>query len=143
MNPSVSEVFALAQYVEENHDALEADFQRDYGLNLDRVIEEGISCSRIRALIIGLGPGSALHRSQDPKGWSWDQTAELLATIIEILDRQDRHFVMANTKDGKAWDPIRVPRPRSNVPEAKEGTTLKELKDIMASYKKKGDSNDD
>jgi hypothetical protein len=48
----------------------------------------------------------------DPEGSQWSTTDELLATLIEVVDRGDRWFFMAHTeKDTTPPDPIVIPRP--------------------------------
>lgn len=69
---------------------------------------------RILALIAGLPPGSAVHRSIDPHGAGkgWTTQEELLSTIAEVVDYGNRLFYAANTKKGsKQPKPLFIPRP--------------------------------
>lgn len=129
------DMLALASFVNEHRAALIADFQREYGLNLEEEVENKISSSRMEALVKGLGPGTALYRELNPH-FAWENTQELLAVIVELLDRQDRHFVMANSESGKAWDPIKIPRPYDNEEKERKGTTMAELKELIAGAKR-------
>lgn len=69
---------------------------------------------RLAALVANLPIGCALHRAADPEGFGagWSQDTELLATLIELLDRHDRHFQRANSKKGaRTTKPVVVQRP--------------------------------
>lgn len=129
------DMLALAKFVEEHHGALTADFQREYSLNLDEEVAGGISSSRMDALISHLGPGTAIFREINPE-WSWGNQEELLALIAELIDRLDRHFVMANSQNGKAWEPISIPRPFRQESQPQKGTTMEELKGLIAQHRK-------
>lgn len=62
--------------------------------------------------------GCALHRAQDPHGAGigWNTQEELLAVLLELLDRHDRHFVIAHSKqNARKPKPLRVPRPRDQA----------------------------
>lgn len=49
----------------------------------------------------------------------WDLKAELLASLIEVIDYGNRNFIMANSKKGtKPPQPIRVPRPTDSASRA-------------------------
>lgn len=85
-------------------------------------------------LLVGLGPESALNRKNNPSYW-WGVQEELMATIAELIDRHEIHYVMANSKDGKGPKPISIPRPykdgeeKENKP--KTSTTIGELKEMV------------
>lgn len=67
---------------------------------------------RLIALINGLPPGGALHRSIDPARVDWSQTDELLATLVEVVDIGNRDFAAVHSDKGSPpRKPIRVPRP--------------------------------
>ncbi len=69
---------------------------------------------RLAALINGLPLDSALVRSYDPDrlGRGWDLQTEMLAIVAELIDRHDRHFLMANTKRGTTIPkPLYIARP--------------------------------
>jgi len=62
------------------------------------------------ALVYGLGPHTALGRELDPYWW-WTQDTELLASLIELVDRHDRHtLLLAHQKEKDMGSPIRIPR---------------------------------
>lgn len=91
-----------------------------------------IGARRLEALINGLPPGSALHRAVDPDGWGagWTNQEELLAAICELIDTNNRLFLMANTKkNAKQPRPLHIPRPRDKKPERvkADGESLKAL----------------
>jgi hypothetical protein len=101
--PATSVVAGVAVLLDEHWDALDVDFRRHYGLDLEEVCfgpnEFGVR--RLYAYISRLPPDSALAREL---GWSsWDQTHELIATLIEVE---------INAKRTQDTDPIfRYPRP--------------------------------
>lgn len=73
---------------------------------------------RLRALVAGLPPGCALLRKLDPEGSRWSTTDELLARLIEEVDRGNRWFFQANTeKDTPPPDPIEIRRPGEHRPD--------------------------
>jgi hypothetical protein len=61
----------------------------------------------------GLPSGSAVHKALDPDAWSWTNTEELLATLIEVVDLSNRLFIAAH-KDKKTPlpKPLIIPRPQ-------------------------------
>ena len=90
---------------------------------------------RLAGLVAHLPPGCALHRALDPEGYGadWSHREELLALLIEVLDRHDRHFIEANRKKGaKRPKPIHIPRPRDiSRNRAKRPATPEELRRIV------------
>lgn len=67
---------------------------------------------RIKALVGGLPRDSALLRHLDPEGSQWNNTTELLASLIEVVDFSNRLYIVAHAKKGaKAPEPIKVRRP--------------------------------
>ena len=111
----------------EHYGALEADFQRDYGLHLgEEIWVNNISARRMMSLVTGLPQGSAFHRVSQPKQWNWGHQEELLAVLCELVDRHDRHYIAAHTKDGKVpGDGLEIPRPYET--RKPRGTTLSEF----------------
>jgi len=72
------------------------------------------------ALVIGIGEKGALGRELDPY-WQWTQDTELLASLIELLDRHDRHtLLVAGIKEEKIGQPLRIPRPYRRDKEKKQ-----------------------
>lgn len=70
-----------------------------------------MSIRRLRALIRGIPPDSALQRAFDPN-WRWSSTDELLSSLIEVTDRNGRWFAQVHARKGsKVPDPVRIPRP--------------------------------
>jgi len=102
------------QFVADNFDELEADFQREYGIDLREALygEDRIGGRRLTALINGLSLDSATMRKVNSGGDEWGNTEELLATLIEIIDLSNRMFFQANF-EGSVWEPVQVPRPRT------------------------------
>ena len=101
------------QFVRDNFEELEADFQREYRIDLRDALwgEKPIGGRRLTALINGLSPGCATFRKL--KGGSdWGNTEELLATVAELIDATNRLIYQVNSKKGaRVWEPLRVPRP--------------------------------
>lgn len=115
---SLQQVVDLSRFVEEHFEALESDFQHYYGLDLRRVLygEDAVGLRRLRALIGGLPPGSAVHRSVDPAGYGWRNTEEMLALIAQLIDHTNR-LLFARTQKGQVPKPIHIKRPWERVPE--------------------------
>lgn len=84
---------------------------------------------RYRALIRGLGPNTAFHRSLDPDGWAWSSAEELMALQAELLDAIARMTFLANAKPGTTPPkPLEVQRPnRPTTQKTTKGSTLSEL----------------
>lgn len=103
------------EFVAENIDELEADFQREYGIDLRDALfgENAIGVRRLSALINGLPADSATMRKVTSGGQQWGQVEELLATLCELVDLTNRMLYAANfdTKKEAVWDPIKIPRP--------------------------------
>lgn len=94
-------------------DALEADFQRYYGLDLRDAIwgENAMGARRFMALVQWLPKDAAFFRAQNPS-WEWDQDTELLAELIEVMDVGNRMYYEANTdKTAKQMKPVKIQRP--------------------------------
>ena len=109
-----------AEFVANNLDELEADFQREYGIDIRAALfgKSPMGVRRLTALIHGLSPESATMRKVTANGQQWGPTEELLATLCELVDMTNRMFYQANfdTKKGnKVWDPIEIPRPYSQT----------------------------
>lgn len=101
--------------------------------------ERQVGARRLRALVVGLPAGCAMHRAADPDSWSWTYTEELLASLIEVVDAGNRLFVRANSKKGaKAPPAIEVKRPW--VKESKKGVKRRQASasEIMAFVAKAG-----
>lgn len=128
----MAEMTAIADFVAAHHDALVADFQRDYGLDLDQIIEDGISANRMRALVNGVSVEGALYRDLNPDVWFWTSDLELLATLCELVDLLNRNFVASNS-DGSSPqpEPINIPRPGREKPLPAKGTSIEELKALL------------
>lgn len=111
------------EFVADNFDELEADFQREYGIDLREALygDHPIGGRRLTALISGLSPGSATMRRINSGGKQWGQIEELLAILCELMDLSNRMYYAAtfDTKKDPVWDPIEIPRPRD------ESRTLK------------------
>ncbi len=121
----------------DHFEALEADFQAHYGLDL-RVELVRTGARRLYALMCGLPPHCALHRALDPTGWQWDTHAELLATIAEVNDIGNRIAVKINSKPGTPEPPaLHIPRP-DEVARSARPATAEELAVAFAGHIKKG-----
>lgn len=97
----------------QHFEALEADFLREYKIDL-RDATSGrnrIGLRRLMVLIKGLPPHSALTRSST-SGQEWTNVEELLATIIEVIDQGNSLFYQSKAKKGSAkWRPVKIARP--------------------------------
>lgn len=131
----VGDMLSLATFVNDHHEALVADFQREYAIDLDQAIEDGITANRMMALVNGIGPDSALYRDVNEDTWRWGIREELLATICELLDYGNRNFIMANSENPGRLDPITINRPGRE--EKPKGTTLAELIAMQAERQSK------
>lgn len=112
----------------EHGEALEADFQRFYGLDLYQEVygPHPISARRFVALTRWLPEEAAVWRSTKT---AWSTETELQAVLIEVLDSFRRLYLQAHSKKGaKLPDPISIPRPYKTKTESrKSGTTLGEM----------------
>ena len=97
------------EFVADNFDELEADFQREYGIDLREALygEPRIGGRRLTALVNGLSLNSATMRKANS---DWGTVEELLATLCELMDLNNRMYYQAHF-EGRVWDPIEIPRP--------------------------------
>jgi len=102
------------QFVADNFDELEADFQREYGIDLREALygKSRVGGRRLTTLINGLSPNSATMRKVNSGGGVWGPTEELLATLCEMIDLSNRMYFQAHF-EGDVWDAIEIPRPRT------------------------------
>lgn len=87
---------------------------------------------KIESLVLGLPPDCATYRSHDEAvrvGWGWNE--ELLATIAELVDWGNRHFLAANgVKSHQLPRPLEINRPlEKKVPRRK--ATAADFQDMM------------
>jgi len=108
------------EFVANNFDELEADFQREYGIDLREALygDSRVGGRRLTALVNGLSPRSATMRKINANGDEWGSTEELLAVLCELIDLGNRMYFQAHF-EGDVWDPIEVPRPhtKNEIPE--------------------------
>jgi hypothetical protein len=98
----------------EHFEAVEADFQSHYGIDLRDALwgPRPIGVRRLLSLINGLPIRGAMHREISSDGRDWSSIEELLATVIELLDFGNRMRFAASVKQGtEIWEPIEVRRP--------------------------------
>jgi hypothetical protein len=113
----------------EHFGAVEADFQSHYGLDLRMVLwgPEPIGVRRVYALVSGLPLDGTAARSLLYGGRAWSNTDELLATLVEMLDFNNRMTFAANVKKGtRIWEPVEINRPsqpKSEEPQKREQAT--------------------
>lgn len=94
-------------------EAVEADFQSHYGLDLRRALwgAEPLGVRRLLSLIRGLPPRGAVARTAT-NGRDWGTTEELLAAVVELTDLTNRLVYQAfSGKGAKKWKPVVVSRP--------------------------------
>jgi hypothetical protein len=89
---------------------------------------------KLAGLVANLPIGCALHRAEDPYGFGagWGHTESLLATLIEVLDRHDRHYIITHSKRHAAKPKaLKVPRPVDVAPKTKRNATGDELAEMV------------
>lgn len=128
----LSQVAELGRLVSEHFEALESDFQHYYGIDLRQACygPHPMGLRRLRALIQGLPPGSAVHRSLDPQGSQWTFDTELLAALAELLDHSNRLYLAAHKNKGAQLPrPISIKRPwdTTQEPQIASGEQVKEF----------------
>jgi hypothetical protein len=76
-------IFGLVAFLDQRWDALEADFQAIYGLDLRTVVwgDHAYGFRRLTALIRGLGPSA---RVWEPEHGRWGPVEHLLASNLEV-----------------------------------------------------------
>ena len=91
--------------LDEHWEAVEADLLRCYGVDLAGLLRGDLSLRRVRALVRGLPPGSALARGIDARA-EWTVTDWLLAAVVD-------HVAVANWQRANhgAKHPNPAPRP--------------------------------
>jgi len=99
-------------FVADNFDELEADFQREYGIDLREALygEDRVGGRRLTALINGLSPDSATMRKVNSGGRQWGGTEEMLAVLCELTDLSNRMYFAAHF-EGEVWEALEIPRP--------------------------------
>lgn len=113
----------------DHFEALEADFQRYYQIDLASALygDRPLGARRFLALIKWLPAEAAVWRATST---SWTVDNELAALNIEMLDSLRRMYIQAHTKKGtQPPKPVEVPRPWNTEKKstAKRGTTLAEM----------------
>ena len=100
------------QFVADHFDELEADFQREYGIDLRDALwgDSPVGGRRLTALINGLSPRSATMRRLQYGGSEWGNVEEMLATLIEQMDMANRMYYQVHF-EGEAWDALLLDRP--------------------------------
>lgn len=77
-----------------------------------------ISLRRFAALVNGLPPSSALHRSRNPHtaGRGWMAEHELLATLIDVVQVGNHMYLRAHSKkSAQLPEFVRMPRPDDGI----------------------------
>lgn len=122
------------EFVADNFDELEADFQREYGIDLREALygDNPVGGRRLTALINGLSPNSATMRRVNSGGKQWGQVEELLASLCEMVDLLNRMFYVVNfdTKKEPVWSPIKIPRPQ----ETDDEKSLPKIEDALSFF---------
>ena len=89
--------------------------------------ENRLSVRRIDTLVNNLSLRSSLARRYTE---DWGYQEELLASLIEVVDIGNIHFLMAHgTKGAQLPKPVKIPRPGS--PRVKRTATPQEVADIF------------
>lgn len=110
----------------EHSEALEADFARYYHTDLPTALwgPAPMSLRRFDVLVRGLPDDSALTRAAS--GHHWRQLDELLATIAELVDINNRAFIRVHSEPHSPQpEPIKIRRPwdRDREPQRRTATT--------------------
>jgi hypothetical protein len=114
--PALDALAGLSGTLGEHWDALEADFQRFYGLDLGAACygPRHLGARRLRALIAHLPPESAMARVM---GWWWTDQHEMAAQLIELTYVGAQAAVASvNVASAKKWKPQPVKYPRPSMP---------------------------
>lgn len=117
----------------EHFEAVEADFQAHYGVDLRDALwgPRPVGVRRLLSLINGLPLRGAVHREAATDGRDWGTVEELLATVVELLDFGNRIRFASGARQGtKIWDPIEVRRPydaEKKAPEPPKKASMAEL----------------
>ena len=128
------------EFVADNFDELEADFQREYGIDLREALygEKPVGGRRLTALINGLSPESATMRKVHSGGIQWGQQEELLAALCEMLDTTNRLLFLGFQFKGQVWDPIEITRPGQE--EKTKASTVEQLVSFFGTMAASADS---
>ena len=128
------------EFVVENLAELEADFQREYGIDLREALysedeSKRIGMRRLSNLVAGLSPRSTTFRKVYGDGSEWGSAEEILSVIAELIDVLNRLTYSAATGKTPNWKPLRIPRPYQNVPIRSEPRRPSTASEIRAFFK--------
>lgn len=113
------DVLRLLALLREYRGPIRADFRREYGLDIDQVIEErSMRPSVVLDLIDNLSPQAALWRAINPDS-VWTLEAMLLAAVVDELRAYRWEFSRVNFK-GRQRPPDPIPRPGVTPPVDKQ-----------------------
>lgn len=115
----------------EHFEAVEADFQSHYGLDLRDVLwgPQHVGVRRLNALVKGLPLQGVFFRTAATNGKSWTTTDELLSVLIEIVDHGNAMYYETHKKPtAEKWKSIEIHRPTGNLePEPPKVSTNSEV----------------
>ncbi len=126
---SVGGISGLVRLLSEYGEAIEADLQRFYGTDIRELFRAGseLTWRRLRALISGLPPESALARAMAGPDHAWTLETQLLAALHDRLSE-------ANWQRGNAGarSPTRRPQPipRPGVGTGRIGGTKRDVHEV-------------
>lgn len=129
-------MIGLGAFVVEHFSAIEADFQRFYGLDLAALLwgPEPVTYRRLAALVRWIPPESSLGLSTGSHRPGWGATEELLKLVAELVDHGNRLFYSAHKRRGaptpKAIEILRPPDPLE-APKKRRPATSEELKALF------------
>lgn len=121
--PALSAAVGVAVLLSEHWDALDFDFRRFLGLDLEECCfgPNELGVRRLKAYIAHLPPESAIAREM---GWSWDEMREMTATLIEVA---------VNIRRQSDQDPIfKYPRPKALLDRIEEKPPPLTIKGVRA-----------
>lgn len=125
-------------------EAVEADFQSHYGLDLREVLwgSRRLGVRRINALVEGLPLSGATFRAAATNGVQWSTTDELLAVLVEMIDHSNRMYFAAHAKKGQGvWKPVQIARPATKKIEP-VSTPVSKIREVFGGnihYSKRGE----
>ncbi len=108
-----------------------------------------IGVRRLAVLVRGLPTRSAFAREVESDGQEWGATEELLATLVELVDMNNRLlYATAPLKHKRMWDPLRIPRPyaammaRNKKKQSTQSEVISFLKGASGSVSVKSNDNE-
>lgn len=127
-------IASLRRLIAEHPEALHYELLK-LGLRLEHLGTRRLTWFDVKAIVLSLPPGSALHRVQNPDDAAWDLHAQLLAGAVDALNAGN--WQRAGDKNARQPDPVRrATADPVKVPTAAEKAALNAL--LPAQFRKEG-----